>query len=258
MISTGRPPRSSASARRIARPVLPVAVAPATTMSGGARRRRRHGSRRARRAARTGRRARSGPRPRARRAPGRRPGGRACSSRVRPAESTPMRRRHAAARCARSVPRRGRGPGRRGPRPRGPRPRGRATPRCARSPIPSWSASSAFSRRRLSAGGHVVREARRGRARARRVGRGEDLVVADVSSRRQRRLELGLGLAAEPDDDVGRDGDARDGRADPAPGARGSARSCTGGPSGAGPRRRRTGPAGGGARRPTGSRPGPR
>ena len=46
-------------------------------------------------------------------------------------------------------------------------------------PIPSWSASSALSRRRLtSAGTSSARRSRR-RPRPRRVGRGEDLVVAD-------------------------------------------------------------------------------
>ena len=60
----------------------------------------------------------------------------------------------------------------------------------------------------------IVREVGRGSAGSDGVGGREDLVVADSLEQVQRRLELGLGLAAEPDDDVGRDGDAGDGRPD--------------------------------------------
>jgi len=62
---------------------------------------------------------------------------------------------------------------------------------------------------------HVVGEPRRRRPRPRRIRRREDLVVADGLEQRQGRLELGLGLAAETHDDVGRDRDPRDGLADP-------------------------------------------
>ena len=58
--------------------------------------------------------------------------------------------------------------------------------------------------------GDVVGEPRGGRARPRREGGREDLVEADLAQQVERRLELGLGLAAEPDDDVGREADARD------------------------------------------------
>ena len=61
---------------------------------------------------------------------------------------------------------------------------------------------------------HVVGEVRRRRPRPDRVGRGEDLVVPDRLEQRQRRFELGLGLAAEPHDDVRGDRDSGHGRAD--------------------------------------------
>ncbi len=67
----------------------------------------------------------------------------------------------------------------------------------------------------LDVGRDVVGEVGGRGARAGRVRGREDLVVADGFEQGQRRLELGLGLAAEPDDDVRRDGDARDGLADP-------------------------------------------
>ncbi len=67
----------------------------------------------------------------------------------------------------------------------------------------------------LDVGRDVVGELRRRRPGARRVGRGEDLVVADGLEKGESLLELRLGLAAEADDDVGRDGDAGDGLADP-------------------------------------------
>ncbi len=116
-------------------------------------------------------------------------------------------------------------------------------------PIPSWTASRRVEPLALDGRRDVVGEARGRRARARRVGRREDLVVADGLEQAERRLELGLGLAAEADDDVGARWRSRGRPRGSAPGARGSARSCTGGPSAAGPRRRPTGPAGGGARR---------
>ena len=90
------------------------------------------------------------------------------------------------------------------------------------------------------------------RRRPRRPGRSDDRPAG------QRRLELGLGLAAEADDDIGRQADARDRGCAAARRAPGRPRRCTGGPCGAGPRRRPTGPAGGGARRPKGTRPWPR
>ena len=67
----------------------------------------------------------------------------------------------------------------------------------------------------LDVGRHVVVEAERRRPGPRRVGRREDLVVADRLEQRQRGLELRLGLAAEPDDHVGRHGDPGHGLADP-------------------------------------------
>ena len=126
------------------------------------------------------------------------------------------------------------------------------------SPIPSWSASSSLSRRRFDVRRDVVGEPRRRRARSWRVRGGEDLVVTDRLEQTERRPELLVGLAAEPDDDVGRDRDARARLRGCDRAARGSARSCTGGPSGGAPRRRPTGPAGGGARRRSGTRPSPR
>ena len=54
MIATGRPPARIASARSIARSVLPVAVAPAMTMSGGAAVARRPSSQRAAQGVRAG------------------------------------------------------------------------------------------------------------------------------------------------------------------------------------------------------------
>ena len=105
---------------------------------------------------------------------------------------------------------------------------------------------------------HVVGELRRRRPGSHGVRGREHLVVADGLEEAERRLELLAGLAAEPDDHVGRDRDPGHGGADRARAARGSARSCTGGPSGAARRRRPTGPAGGGARTPTGSPRGPR
>ena len=209
------------------------------------------------RAARTGRRARSGPRPASRRARRRRPGGPACARGVRPetrgAGGIARGPRPAAPVLVIVRPRRRRRP-RRGPRP------SRPTQASFRSsPIASWTREQLVQPSPLDVGGHVVGEMRRRRPGPLRVGGREDLVVADASrAGASVARELGVGLAAEPDDHVGRDGDPRDGLADPAPAARGSARSCTGGPSGGGPHRRPTGPAGGGARRPTGSRPSPR
>ncbi len=66
----------------------------------------------------------------------------------------------------------------------------------------------------LDVGSHVVGQPRRRRPGSDRVGRREHLVVADGLEERERRGELGVGLAAEPDDHVGRDGDPRDGRPD--------------------------------------------
>ena len=57
---------------------------------------------------------------------------------------------------------------------------------------------------------HVVGEPRRRRARARREGGREDLVVAHRLEQAQGGLELGLRLAAEAHDHVGADGQARD------------------------------------------------
>ena len=115
---------------------------------------------------------------------------------------------------------------------RGPRSSRPTHARLRSSPIASWSASSPIEAAALLGGGHVVGEARRRRPGPLAVRRREDLVVADGLEQPERRLVLGLGLAAEPDDDVGRERDARDRLADPRRGARGSARSCTGGPSG--------------------------
>src|SRR5690348_5296728 len=66
----------------------------------------------------------------------------------------------------------------------------------------------------LDVRGDVVRQLRGGRSGTRRVRRSEDLVVADRLEQAQRRLEGGLGFAAEPHDDVGRDGDSRNGLPD--------------------------------------------
>ena len=223
---------------------MPVAVAPAMTTSGGASV------------------TRSRQRPAARTAPacsmrtvdraadevgGTGRGGRACCSRVRPVSRRGRQRPREPPRAVLVVVRaRRRHAARRAPRRRGP-----SHARLRSRPIASWSASSCVQAAALVGRRDVVGEPRRGRAGPRRVGRREDLVVADRLEQPQRRLELRLGLAAEADDDVGRDRDARARPRGSARGARGSARSCTGGPSGAGPRRRPTGPAGGGARRPT-------
>ena len=117
------------------------------------------------------------------------------------------------------------------------------------SPIRSWRASSSLSRRRLTSGGtssgsRVAGVRSLASTRPRRPGR-TGRPRADASVARN----CGFGLAAEPDDHVGRD--VMPGTASRMRSSRpGSARSCTGGPSGGGPHRRRTGPAGGGARRP--------
>ena len=209
MISTGRPvSAASASARRIASSVLPVAVAPPMTMRGG----RGHAPTGVPRNAygpawsmRTGTSApdevvaagqvdelvlrASGPRRERPRYPSR-------------ATPRPHPRR---ARATAAWPR----------YPRGPRPRARPTRRSARARSASWSASSSLSRSRFTAGGDVVGELRGRRPRPRRVHRREDLVVAHGLEQGQRRAELLVGLAAEPDDDVGRDRDPGHRLADP-------------------------------------------
>ena len=94
----------------------------------------------------------------------------------------------------------------------------RPTQRWLRSrPIASWTASRALQPAPLLRRRHVVGQARCRRSRAGREGRREDLVVADLAQQVQRRLELRLGLAAEADDDVGRQADARDRRRAAAP-----------------------------------------
>src|SRR5436309_10840636 len=67
----------------------------------------------------------------------------------------------------------------------------------------------------LVLGRDVVGEMRRGGARPLRVGSGEDLVVANALEQPQRRLELFLGLAAEADADVRADRNFRDRLANP-------------------------------------------
>ncbi len=102
---------------------------------------------------------------------------------------------------------------------------------------------------------HVVGQAGRRRPRTDRVGRREDLVVADHPKQVERRLELGLGLAAEADDDVGRDRDPRDRRPDrrePLEVVLDRVLAAHPPQDGVVARLDR---AGGGARRPTGSRP---
>ena len=203
MISAGIPSPASGSATSIARPVLPVAVAPAMTRSGGAV------SAAACLAARTGRRARRGRSTRRPTSSGpparwtslfwrsaRRPSplGGPCSPPVVVVVVRP-RRRHA--------------------RRRGPRPRGPTQARLRSSPIASWSASSSFRRRRLTSGGTSSARCVAGVPGRSRVRGGEDLVVADGLEEPERRLELGLGLAAEPDDHVGRDRDPGHRLADP-------------------------------------------
>ena len=168
----------------------------------------------------TGRPARRGRRRAGRRGPAARRGGRACSRASGPPRRTRPRRRPA--RTPRRLvgllaavvvvvvdarPRHGR---RRAPRPSRP-----SHARFRSSPIASWRARSPLRRSPLHGRGHVVGEARRRRARARRVGGREDLVEADRLEQAERRLELRLGLAAEADDDVRADGDPRHGRADP-------------------------------------------
>ena len=94
----------------------------------------------------------------------------------------------------------------------------RGCPRRSRlrsKPIASWTASSSLSRARLTIGGHVVGEARGRRSGAGRVGRGEDLVVADRPEKVEGGLELLPGLAAEADDDVRADRDPGNGLPDP-------------------------------------------
>ena len=63
--------------------------------------------------------------------------------------------------------------------------------------------------------GDVVGQARRRGAGSRREGCREDLVVADRAQQLQAALELGLGLAAEADDDVRGEADAGDGGPQP-------------------------------------------
>ena len=247
----GRAPVAmNASASRIASSVLPVAVAPATTMSGGDP---------AVRPSRADERAPQRVRPgvldadedlatdeRARR----RRGGRACCRASGRTAGSPARPRPATSGGRAGPSRRGRGRARAAPRRRGPRPRGRATPRCARGRSPPGARAASLSRRRLSSAGTSSARRVAGVPGPRRVGRGEDLVVADRLEQVERRLELRLGLAAEPDDDVGRDRDVRDGLADPRQPLAVVLDRCTGGPSGAARRPTPTGPAGGGARTP--------
>ncbi len=68
--------------------------------------------------------------------------------------------------------------------------------------------------RPLDVGRDIVIQLRRWRSGALGVGRREDLVVADGLEEPQRRAELGVGLAAEPHDDIGRDRDPRHGLPD--------------------------------------------
>ena len=134
----------------------------------------------------------------------------------------------------------------------------RAAPGCARSRSPPGAARRPLSRSRLTAAGTSSAQARRRRPRARRVGRGEDLVVADRPEQIEGRLVLGLGLAAEADDDVGADRDPGHGRPDPLqalPVVGDRVLAAHPAQDGVVARLDR---AGGGPRRPTGSRPSPR
>ena len=101
------------------------------------------------------------------------------------------------------------------PRRRGPRPSRPSHARFRSSPIASWSASSSFSRARLTAAGTSSARRVAGVPGRSRVRGGEDLVVADRLEQPERRAELRVRLAAEPDDHVGRDRDPRDRLADP-------------------------------------------
>ena len=206
----GDPAAISASASAIARPVLPVAVGPPMTTSGG-----RASTRQA-----------SAPRSaygpacsiadvdqRARRGPATPRRGRACSR----ASGRPgARRRRAGARTRRATPRSRPPPRRRGrgcaagPRCRpAPRSSGPTHARFRSSPIALLERQQLVQPAALLGGGHVVGEARRGRPGPLAVRGREHLVVADGLEQPERRLVLGLGLAAEPDDDVGRERDAR-------------------------------------------------
>ena len=236
----GSPRARRRSASSMARPVLPVAVGPPRTMSGA-------GVRRS-----SGRVPRSGERPAERVRAGvldadadelrRRASGE-------PATWTSLFSRDRPARCDDAVGKVRERVARLGGARRRPRRRGRGCaaattvstrtsvvapdPRpVALEPDPLLERQQRVEAAALLGGRHVVGEPRGGRAGPLAVRRREDLVVADGLEQPERRLVLGVGLAAEPDDDVGREREPGDRLADRARAARGSARSCTGGPSG--------------------------
>ena len=213
-ISAGRPPAMTRSARSIARPVLPVAVGPPMTTSGASVR-----------PSEPPERVRPGvvdaDRDQAPTSDGDPATWTSLFSRERPARwATPSGRCANASRDS-AVPaasssswswaaRRHDGVDEDLRRP------ARPTPRLRSSPIALLDAEQLVQPAALLRRGHVVGQPRRRRARALAVGGREDLVVADGLEQPERRLVLGLGLAAEADDDVGRERDPGDRLADPA------------------------------------------
>ena len=125
-------------------------------------------------------------------------------------------------------------------------------------PMPSWSVEQPVEPAPLDRRRDVVGEAAGGRPGSGRERGREDAVEADRAQQLERALELGVGLAAEADDDVRGEGDARDRGTQPPDQLEVRRRRCTGGPSDGAPRHRPPGPAGGGARRRTRTRPWPR